>query len=164
MSESEEHPPGFYWHYHREGLIEFCRDYHGHVNFIRTEKAVDEVSVRLRLFKPVRGTLPEAVVQAGQAYAQARKVYDQAAQVCNQAGRVYAQAGQACNQARLVYNLAGQACKQAEEAYDQAGQALDQAWQAFNRALQDNMPAIEALHQQECPNCPWDGTTIFPKA
>lgn len=21
---------------------------------------------------------------------------------------------------------------------------------------------IEALHKLECPNCPWDGTTIFP--
>lgn len=26
-----------------------------------------------------------------------------------------------------------------------------------------NLPAIEKLHTKECPNCPWNGKTIFPK-
>ena len=24
------------------------------------------------------------------------------------------------------------------------------------------LPEIEKLHKEECPNCPWDGRTIFP--
>ncbi len=58
------------------------------------------------------------------------------------------------------------------QAYDKAIQdydacrvqrvALDEAWQAYKKALSKNMPAIEALHAVECPNCPWDGHTIFP--
>ena len=30
------------------------------------------------------------------------------------------------------------------------------------RALQDLYPQMQALHVTECPNCPWDGHTIFP--
>jgi len=30
--------------------------------------------------------------------------------------------------------------------------------------LHKNMPAIEALHKEECHDCPWNGKTIFPNA
>ncbi len=39
--------------------------------------------------------------------------------------------------------------------------ALDTARAALDTAIRDNMPALLALHAQECPNCPWDGKTIF---
>jgi len=32
----------------------------------------------------------------------------------------------------------------------------------YYKAWADCWPEIEALHAAECPNCPWDGTTIFP--
>ena len=44
----------------------------------------------------------------------------------------------------------------AQEAYVQAGEAPDQEWKACK-------PQVEALHKIECPDCPWDGKTIFPK-
>lgn len=34
----------------------------------------------------------------------------------------------------------------------------------YNEALRKHMPEIEKLHAKECPNCPWDGKTIFPVA
>ena len=43
-----------------------------------------------------------------------------------------------------------------------ARQALNETWQAINKALKENMLKIEALHREECPNCPWNGHTIFP--
>lgn len=33
----------------------------------------------------------------------------------------------------------------------------------WGKAQQENMPAILALHAQECPDCPWDGQSIFPR-
>ena len=44
-----------------------------------------------------------------------------------------------------------------------ADAAWDEAYAAWDEAVKDNLPAIEALHRKECPNCPWDGKSIFPK-
>ena len=63
-------------------------------------------------------------------------------------------------------------------ALDKARAALDKAWAALDKARAAHvkaraaldkaraacMPEIEALHAIECPDCPWDGTSIFPKA
>ena len=34
---------------------------------------------------------------------------------------------------------------------------------AYKKALRECMPQIKKLHAKECPNCPWDGRTIFSK-
>ena len=34
---------------------------------------------------------------------------------------------------------------------------------ALQIAINNNYRAILALHEKECPDCPWDGETIFPK-
>lgn len=56
--------------------------------------------------------------------------------------------------ARAAYN-------KARAAYDKARSAYVKVWAAYNKAVQDNTPALRALHAKECPNCPWDGKTIF---
>ena len=171
----EEHPPGLYWHCHHGVLIEFCHNYQERADFIRSEKNRSEVPTRLRLFQPVRGTLPEIVVQALQAFGQAGRAYGQTERACYQARQALNQAMMAFDQARGAQNQALQARDQANQAFDQARQAHDQAWLAHNQAeqtysqaydqaeqaLRDNLPAIKALHALECPNCPWNGKTIF---
>ena len=59
---------GFYWHCHHDLLIEYCYDYAERENYIRQCKSVDEHELRLRLFQPVQGKLPEDVVQARDVY------------------------------------------------------------------------------------------------
>ena len=52
-----------------------------------------------------------------------------------------------------------QALEQANQAWEQVGSDLfSRAWK---QTYGDNLPAIEALHKLECPDCPWDGETIF---
>ena len=34
---------------------------------------------------------------------------------------------------------------------------------AHNKVLYHHKKEIEALHAKECPDCPWDGKTIFPE-
>ena len=46
----------------------------------------------------------------------------------------------------------------AQVSHNKARAFLDKA-----QVVQDNLPAILALHAQECPDCPWDGDSIFPK-
>ena len=53
------------------------------------------------------------------------------------------------------------ACLKAGAAYDKARAAYDKAWAAYDKARAAYLPEIEALHAKECPNCPWDGKTIF---
>lgn len=36
------------------------------------------------------------------------------------------------------------------------------AWVEYNRVEQAAWDKIEALHAEQCPDCPWDGRTIFP--
>ena|SRR3990167_11217187 len=43
-----------------------------------------------------------------------------------------------------------------------AVQEYDKARQEYKKVLNDNKELIEALHKAECPNCPWNGRTIFP--
>ena len=38
----------------------------------------------------------------------------------------------------------------------------DAARRAFELVLKAHETEIQVLHSQECPNCPWDGYTIFP--
>src|SRR3989344_4557381 len=115
MTEKAAVQQGFFWHVHHTVLLEWCYNYEERARYIRTNKPRNEQETRLRLFKPVQGRLPEAVVKARQAY-------------------------------------------------DEAYQTRDKAYQAFDKALKDNMAEIEALHAKECPNCPWNGHTIFPNS
>jgi len=140
--------PGFYWHLHHEILIEWCFNYDERAGFINGEKPIQERELRLRLFQPVKGSLPQEVIEAGQAY--------------DQAGRAYTQAWQAYTQARQACGQALQASSQARQAHDQARRAYGQARQAYRQALTKNKSEIEKLHEAECPNCPWNGHTIFP--
>jgi hypothetical protein len=45
--------------------------------------------------------------------------------------------------------------------------AASDAWCAASLALAEVLinykQEIEELHKLECPNCPWDGHTIFPE-
>ena len=70
--------------------------------------------------------------------------------------------------ARLAKALAGWAKARAELAkactgWVKARTKWDRAYTKWDRALAGFMPELEEMHRRECPNCPWDGRTIFPK-
>jgi len=134
---------GFFWHVHHRVLLEWCYSYNERASYISEQKREDQKETRLRLFKPVKGKLPQEVVEAWQAYIKAWQAIDKA--------------WQALNKARQAYYETQQAYYEASQAYYEARQALDEA-------LHKNMPAIEALHKEECHDCPWNGKTIFPNA
>jgi len=136
---------GFYWHVHHDELMEYCWDYEGRVDFIRRNKPSHEIEPRVGLMQPVRGKLPEALIKAAAAYYEAQAAYQKA-----ETGRAKAWA---------AYE-APAAWENARAAFDKAWAAWENARAAFEKALRAHMPEIEALHAQECPNCPWDGKYI----
>ena len=54
--------------------------------------------------------------------------------------------------------------------YDKARAENDKAWAEYHKtmaeygkAILDNCAYLEQLHKELCPDCPWDGYTIFQK-
>ena len=162
---------GFFWHVHHKVLLEWCYSYNERASYISEQKREDQKETRLRLFKPVRGTLPQEVVEAGRVLDKAWHAYDEAGRASDKAWHAYNRAGrasdevwQAYNRARRAYVEAGQVRVEADRAYNKAQQVYNKAWRVYDEARRNNMPAIEALHKEECHDCPWNGKTIFPNA
>jgi len=135
-----------FWHIHHGGfLLEWSDDIQERIDYIQTEKPKYEVETRLRLLKPVQGALPRRLVKAGVALAKAYDAYAKACAALAKADAAYAKACAALDKADAAYL------------------AYDKAWDAYDKAYDECLPQIEALHILECPDCPWDGTTIFPE-
>ena len=127
---------GLALHVYHTQLFSFCYDFEGRQRRFEYKNPA-EVPLRLRLFKMVVGPLPPAVAEAVAACEVAYAVYDQTSAASVQSKAAFSQA-------------------EAAAAYDGAADALD-------RALVANWPEMLALHERECPDCPWDGETIFSK-
>jgi len=142
-------PPKPFWHIHHEVLLEWSDDIQERIDYIKAHKPPHEVETRLRLLKPVQGALPPKLVKAKAAYDKARDAFVKASVA-------YAKARDAYDKARDAYD-------KAKAAYAKARDAYDKAKAAYNKAYDECLPQIEALHALECPDCPWNGTTIFPE-
>ena len=46
---------------------------------------------------------------------------------------------------------------------DEAWQKCVETWQEYVEVYKKDEPQILALHEKECPNCPWNGKAIFSK-
>lgn len=126
---------GFAFHCHHDVLCEWVTDYDQRVQYIKKNKPEAEQELRLRLFRiiPV-DRLPSPLVKAGAAYDKAWTAYDKT----------------------WAREKAGAAREKAGAAYDKAWAARDMAWAAYDKDLQ-------AVHSELCPDCSWNGYSIFPK-
>ena len=110
----------FYWHIHHDILLEpLTEPLKNRIKFIKENKPKDEIELRLKLLKPVKGKLPDEVIKAGEV-----------------SGKVW-------------------------EAYIKAGKTYIKAWEIYDKTLKKYSKEINELHEKECPNCPWNGKTIF---
>ena len=138
-----------YWHIHHDKLLEFSGNIDKRIEYIKYGKPTEEIELRLRLLKPVKGKLPDAVIKVWAAYEKARAAWEKA-------WAAWEKAWAACDKARAAYD-------KARAAYDKAWAVWEKAWAACNETIQKYQSKIEALHTLECPDCPWDGETIFPE-
>ena len=130
---TQEHSVGFYWHVHHDILVEWCHSYEERVEAIKTTKDIEEQPLRLRLLQPVRGPLPPAFVKARATFVKAWATREEAEATFVKAGATFVKAGATFVKARATYD----------------------------KAVATAMPALVALHAQECKDCPWNGNTIF---
>ena len=127
------------WHVHHDVLLEpLTEPIENRIAHIKEDKPKEEQATRLRLLKPVAGQIP-----ADQDKAQAD--WDKAHADQDKAWADGDKAWADGDKARADLNKA-----QADQDKAQADQDKAQA-----------DPAVEALHEKECPGCPWNGRTIF---
>ena len=127
---------GYFWHVHHEILVEYSEDIDERIEYIKNNKPLKEINIRLKLLRKVKGVLP--------------KVYRDAYKVYRDAYKVYRDADKANWDTYKVYR----------DTYYKTCQDVDKARQDAYKVYRDE---IEALHKKECPNCPWNGNTIFTK-
>ena len=127
-------PTVFAWHVHHDVLMEALTEpIENRIDYIKSYKPEHEKEVRLRLLRPVVGRLPEVLIQALRTCDEALRTYDEALRTYEEAWR----------------------------AYEEAGRTYEEAGRTYEEALKAHKHEIEALHALECPDCPWDGFTIF---
>ncbi len=138
---------GLAFHCHHDQLYEYVYDYNERLQYIKEHKPVSEQKLRLRLFNLIPDTrIPGKDSKEWAAYDKARAAYDKA-------GAAYDKAWAACSKAGAARGKAWAARVKAWAAYDKAGAAYDKAFG----------PQLIALHKELCPNCSWNGKTIFPE-
>ena len=139
----------FYWHLHHKILLEPCYDYEGRMVYVDKYKPAEERELRRRLCKKVEGELPAELIEAGQKHEEAGQKYNEAVQK-------YVEAGQKRDEA-------GQKREEAGQKFVEVRQKYNEAWHNYKSVIVKHSDYINKLHAEECPDCPWDGETIFPE-
>ena len=138
----------FAFHVHHDSLVEWCYDYAKRIAFIEANKPAKEQELRLKLFRMIpTDRLPPKLISA-------REDCDKALEALDKAWEALDKAGEARDKAREDYD-------KARKALNKAWEALDKARGAYYKILTACMPELIKLHEELCPDCPWDGETIF---
>ena len=162
----EDTPAGVMcWHIHHDVLLEISTESLAErAAFIREHKPPEEVARRLRAMRPVVGVLPEPVVDAARAYTAAWKAHAEAVKAYTEARKARADAWKPYAEAWKVYGKAVKTYDEARNAHDEAWKAWADARMAYIAMIKAHHSELEALHAAECPDCPWDGKTLFPSS
>ena len=133
----------YYWHIHHDVLLESSEKIKERIRYIIKMKPKKEIPLRLKLIKPIIGQLPVAMMDADRDLRKAEKKFN----------RMY--------KVRFGKNVKWTWKHNTD--FREASWTLSEAFKKRHHAYIASMPEIELLHKSECPNCPWDGKTIFPR-
>ncbi len=135
-----------YYHVHHEVLFEpLIEAIENRIKYILENKPLNEIETRLRLLKPVRGNIKipiyckEAAAKRYKAYAKWKEANAKWREATPKRYKAYA--------------------KWAE--WEEADAKWKKAYAKWESSPE--WKDVEILHKKECPNCPWNGETIFPK-
>ena len=139
---------GLAFHPHHDTLVEYCYNFVGRVEYIKKTKPLEEQGLRLRLFKmiPVERLPPELsslCADIDRAYTELNSLYAEVDRVNAELDRVWDE------HVRLWAKR------------DKARAELDRVRANLDKAILANMPALTVLHAELCPDCPWNGKSIF---
>lgn len=177
----EKDGPVFAWHVHHGELVEMLREpIEKRIAYIRKWKPKEEIAVRLGLLKVVKGPLPNGLAEAWAAYEKAER-WSVALKIAGGKPVLYIDANKVLAYADFLdgswprmsirdyappsmaeLRAAQTQAHRWEETEVEASRAWNAARDALDRAKEAHWGEVLALHARECPNCPWNGTSIFP--
>ncbi len=157
------------WHVHHDVLVEpLTEPFETRVAYIKANKPMHEIETRLRLMKPVRGRLPESS-KAGAELDKANAEWVKANAELSKANAEWVKARAKWVKARAEWVKVNAELDKANAEWVKARAKWDKANAELSKANAEcikvcSVPSVLKLHVKECPNCPWDGKTIFPKS
>ncbi len=167
------------WHGYHDCLLMPTDDLEDRITYIKQNKLHNQLSLRLRLIKPVKGRLPEDVLQAGMEFVDVyyklgqsnKRVHD--AHIALQLARGWPK-GLPLDTSNKDPLYAEKFKEQVEKikklkvrinrlnTYNsKIAQKSEDAINHFNEMVKVHYGEIMELHKAECQDCPWDGHTIF---
>jgi hypothetical protein len=144
-----------YWHVHHDVLFEeIVGSVEQRIAYIKSAKPKEEVATRLRLLRVVRYDTPklkEADAKWEEADAKRREADAKWKEAYLKWKEAYA---------KRDYAKREEAVAKREEAVAKRREAVAKWKEAYAKREE----AVASSHKDQCPDCPWDGKTIFPVA
>ena len=137
---------GFAFHCHHDILVEYVHDYQERANFIINHKPSHEQELRLRLFKMI----PADKLPTGWADVISMEVAARDAR------------SKASNTYGSIVRRQEQPSSKERQSYRETIQAHSDAEVRCITIMGKYLPELKKLHDSICPDCPWNGNTIFP--
>ena len=142
-------------HCHHEVLFEILTELtENRIAYILSNKPGNEQALRLRLFRPVSKKALKKYPKLDKASAELTKARAELAKISAEWDKAYAE-----------WDKASAELTKADAELDKANAKLDKAnaKRAKANAEWAKINADTAIHADICPDCPWDGHTIFPR-
>ena len=137
----QDNDEGLDWHVRHKNLYGWCFSEEGRKAYIRQHKPIEEQETRLRLMKRIIGPIPPMLIR-----------------LCKEASI----AGRALDAAQKTRLKARGGSWGVQETYDKTLQTWLAVQEKLRSVQEICQPEMERLHAVECPDCPWNGETIFP--
>jgi len=142
---------GLAFHVNQNKLVEFCDDYDVLLDCIKSTRPLDERKLCLRLLKMIpKDKIPGKDSILWKACMKAVEDYEKAENAYVGTWKVYMKGRHDC---------AWESWMGAEDIYYMVRHVYNKAWESY---LDAYAVELEKLHKELCPNCPWDGHSIFP--
>lgn len=129
---------GWTWFCHHRIKLEYCTDFVGRAEFIKTCKPAKEIPARLNAFRFVKGKLPKELLKAGKVYNKAWKALEKAHCKAQEAHDA-----EACD--KVVW-----------EVFDKVWEVHDKAWETCTKVVATYQSQINKLFAKECSDVSWD--------
>ena len=167
----EEQKLKWYWHIHHDILLEpLVERIENRIKYIKENKPQNEIETRLKLLKPVRGKIPDKAVVAWKDLNRAYEDYDKAWRVCDKASKDYGKLLENLDKSwedlNMMYKKLGHLhkigihLKKLLKNVEKAERDCQKAWKVYGKTV-NSLPEVQSLHKKECPDCPWNGKSIF---
>ncbi len=161
---------GWAFHCHHDTLYEWVTDYKERVNYIKEAKPFEERELRLRLFKMIPDDripfdLFEAKTkwyEAETKWYEAETKWEEAKTKWEEAETKWEEAKTKREEAETKREEAKTKWYEAETKWYEAKTKREEAETKREEAETKWYDYFIALHTELCPNCLWDGKTIFP--